>query len=76
MEPWIWGPEQEEAQEMLVELLKASPTLKLIDYRWTTPVVLAVDTSYKAVGYYIYQEDPGIPGRNHFARFNSIILNE
>lgn len=75
-EPWEWGPEQDKAQRMLVELLKASPALKPIDYRWTTPVVLAVDTSYKAVGYYIYQEDPEIPGRKHFARFDSITLNE
>jgi hypothetical protein len=75
-EPWIWGPEQEEAQQLLLDALKNSPALRPINYTWNTPVVLSVDTSWKAVGYYIYQEDPDIPGRKHYARFDSITLNE
>lgn len=71
-----WGPEQDEAQRLLIETLKNSPALRPINYRWETPVVLAVDTSWKAVGYYIYQEDPSIPGQKHYARFDSITLNE
>jgi len=38
-------------------------------------VVLAVDTSWKAVGFYIYQ-DNYITGQWQYARFGSITLND
>jgi hypothetical protein len=39
-------------------------------------VVLAVDTSYKAVGYYIYQEDEETKQKKTFVKFGSITLND
>ena len=38
-------------------------------------MVLAVDTSWKAVGFYIYQDD-NITGQRQYARFSSITLND
>lgn len=76
--PWEWGEEQTNAQKALFKLLKESPALKPIDYDSPYPVVLAVDTSYIAVGFYIYQEHlqpDGVTVKKHFARFGSITLN-
>ncbi len=39
-------------------------------------MVLAVDTSYKAVGYYIYQQDIEDLKKKYYARFGSIPLND
>ena len=51
--------------------------LKPLDYELETPVVLAVDTSWKAVRFYIYQEEPsGDKKQKWIARFRSITLNE
>ena len=37
---------------------------------------LAVDTSWKAIGFYLYQQDPEDPKKKYYARFESITLNE
>ena len=47
-----------------------------IDYERQGSVVLAVDTSYIAVGYYIYQEDINDPKRHYYAKFGSRNLND
>ena len=44
--------------QTLKDALVASPALRAIDYDSPAPVVLAVDTSWKAIGFYIYQQDP------------------
>jgi hypothetical protein len=75
-EPWIWGPDQEEAQKALIEAIRTCPALMPLRHEWPTPVILAVDTSWKAVGFYLYQEVPDSPGRFNYARFDSIMLNE
>ena len=74
---WEWGPEQDKAMEDLKVTLETCPALKPLDYELGTPVVLAVDTSWKAVGFYIYQEEPGRDKKQkRIARFRSITLNE
>ena len=73
---WEWGEEQREAMRILKERLQSSPALRKIDYDSPAPVVLAVDTSWKAVGFYVYQEDLDDPKKKYFARFESITLNE
>ena len=51
--------------------------MKPIDYEMETPVVLVVDTSWKAVSFYIYQEEPGgDKKKQRYARFGSITLND
>jgi hypothetical protein len=72
--PFIWGEEQEEAQARIKQLILESPALKPIDYESLRPVMLTVDTSYIAVGYYIFQE--GSDRRPYYARFESLTLNE
>jgi len=39
------------------------------------PLVLAVDTSWRAVGYYIYQRDKEDPKKIHYVKFNSLLMN-
>jgi hypothetical protein len=46
-----------------------------IDYDSEGTVVLAVDISYKAVGFYIYQESADRKRKQTFIKFGSITLN-
>ena len=48
----------------------------IVDYESSALVVLAVDTSWKAIGFYLYQQDPEDPKKKYYARFESITLNE
>ena len=73
---FVWGKEQEEAMEDLKEAVVGSPALRAIDYSSDAPVVVAVDTSQIAVGYYLAQLDPTNPRIRYFNRFGSITLNE
>lgn len=75
-EPFVWGPEQEKAQEALKQALLDSPALRSIDYESDSPVILAVDTSYIAVGFALCQLDENNPKIRYFARFGSITLND
>ena len=73
---WEWGPQQEESMRLIKEGLQVVPCLKSIDYDGQGAVVLAVDTSYRAVGYYIYQQDAEDEKKKYYARFGSIPLND
>ena len=53
--PFEFGEQQIAAQEDLKSALLSSPALKAIDYSSSSPVILAVDTSYIAVGYILCQ---------------------
>jgi hypothetical protein len=75
-EPFVFGPEQIAAQKDLIAALLDSPALKPIDYKSDSPVILAVDTSHIAVGFYLCQCDPENPKKRHYARFGSITLSE
>ena len=55
--PFVWGPAQEKSMAELKKALRESKALVPLDYENNpNPVVLAVDTSWKAVGFYIYQD--------------------
>ena len=71
-----WSDEQRLAMQTLKDALVASPALRAIDYDSPAPVVLAVDTSWKAIGFYIYQQDPDDVKKRYYTRFESITLNE
>ena len=58
------------------DALVASAALRAIDYDSPTPIVLAVDTSWKAIGFYIYQQDPEDVKKRYYMRFELITLNE
>jgi hypothetical protein len=55
-------------------LLK-SPALRAIDYTSSTPVILAINTSYIAVGFQLCQCNVTIPSRCYYNQFCSITLN-
>ena len=56
--PFVWGPEQERSMAELKKGLRESEALEPLDYENNpNPVVLVVDTSWKVVGFYIYQDD-------------------
>ncbi|KAI0063723.1 hypothetical protein BV25DRAFT_1766858, partial [Artomyces pyxidatus] len=70
--PFIFGPEQIAAQEDLKAAVLASPALRAIDYTSEAPVIVAVDTSPIAVGYFLAQCDTDRPRIRYYARFGSI----
>jgi hypothetical protein len=74
--PFTWGPEEEKSMADLKEALINFVPLGNIDYENDGAVVLAVDTSYKAVGYYIYQEDEETKQKKTFIKFGSITLQD
>jgi hypothetical protein len=75
-EPFIFGPEQMKAQEDLKTALLESPALCAIDYTSSTPVILAINTSYIAVGFQLCQCDVTTPSCRYYNRFCSITLND
>jgi len=56
-QPFLFGPEQIAAQDDLKQALVNLPALRPIDYTSDSPVILAVDTSYIAIGYHLCQCD-------------------
>ncbi len=74
--PVEFGPEQKAAQEDLKQALLNSPALWPINYSIDSPVVLAVNTSSIAVGFYLCQADTENPKKRYFTCFGSIALNE
>src|SRR6201996_1396778 len=74
--PFEFGPVQIEAQADLKQALLNLLALRPIDYQSDSPVILAVDTSQIAVGFYLCQADPVIPKKQYFARFGSLLLND
>lgn len=74
--PFSWGMEQDRSMADLKEALKNAVPLGNIDYENGGTVVLAVDTSWKAVGFYIYQLSDDDKKKKTFIKFGSITLNE
>ena len=74
--PFEFGPVQIAAQADLKEALLNSPALRPIDYDSDLPVILAVDTSQTAVGFYLCQADANMPKKCYFARFGLLPLND
>ena len=74
--PFEWGMEQTESMNNLKGALENAVPLRNIDYESEGAVVLAVDTSWKAVGFYVYQENPDERKKKNFVKFGSITMNE
>ena len=69
-----WTDRRQEAFEHMKKLVASAPALRSINYDSELPVILAVDTSTKAVGIVILQIDE--EGRRRPARYGSIPLNQ
>ena len=71
-----WTKDHYQAMQDLKDALEDAVPLGNIDYECDNPVVLVVDTSFKAVGYYIYQEGQSSKIKKVFMKFGSITLND
>ncbi|KAF8828366.1 hypothetical protein HHX47_DHR4000660 [Lentinula edodes] len=71
--PFEWNEKCDKAMDELKDGIRDCPALRPINFDWD--VYLAVDTSYKAVGWYIYQIDP-TEKKKFFNYFGSMTLNE
>ena len=71
-----WKEEHNTSMQNLKDALGDAVPLGNIDYESDRAVVLAVDTSFKAVGFYIYQEGSSSKIKKMFVKFGSITLNE
>lgn len=73
-EPFVWGTDQDLCQMLLKDMLLKAPALfpPRYDVDWT--MYLAVDTSWIAMGCYLYQIDPAFPNIKRYHRFDSIPL--
>ena len=61
--PFKFGEEQIAAQNNIKDAVLQCPALKPIDYDSSSPVILAVDTSYITVGFYLCQRVEGQPAK-------------
>ncbi|GLB43661.1 putative integrase core domain containing protein [Lyophyllum shimeji] len=71
-----FGPDQVAAQRDIVHALEEAQPLVPIQYDSPDPVILAVDTSYIAVGFFLCQADADNRKLRRYNRFGSITLNE
>jgi hypothetical protein len=71
---WRFGPGEREAMIRIKDAIKSSPALRPIDYTCGRRVIMAVDSSYIAVGFVLLQL--GEDDRRYPARFGSIPWNE
>ncbi|KAL3702497.1 hypothetical protein R1sor_020519 [Riccia sorocarpa] len=69
---FTWGMEHHDAMEQLKQILQSPPVLRPLDYRCGRPIVVTVDTSPKAVGWAVGQDDEA--GVRFAARFGAKIL--
>ncbi|KAG5633959.1 hypothetical protein H0H81_004190, partial [Sphagnurus paluster] len=74
-QPFEFEPEQREAQVDIVNTLEAAKPLVPVNYQSDRPVILAVDTSHIAVGFYLCQMDETAPACRVYCHFGSITLN-
>jgi hypothetical protein len=71
-----WGPAQVESMKLIKEGVEQAQAIKPLDYENQGNIVLAVDTSYIGVGFYIYQEDIDNPKKQYYAKFGAKQLND
>ena len=71
-----WGPKQIESMDLVKDGVQNAQAIRPLDYDNQGAIVLAVDTSYIAVGFYIYQEDKIDPKKVYYAKFGSKPLND
>lgn len=73
---WEWGELQDASMDKIKYAVRHCEALKPINYEWDSDVIMAVDTSWMAVGLEVYQVDPNDPTKRYYAKFDSIPLNE
>ena len=71
-----FGPEQIALHEDLKQALINSPAIHAIDYTFPSPIILAVDTSNIAIGFFLCQCNIDNPRKCFYNRFSLITLND
>lgn len=71
---FVWDDRRQKAFDTLKKIVSSAPALRPIDYQSDNAVIIAVDTSFKAMGMVLLQEDED--GRRRPARYGSIPMNE
>jgi hypothetical protein len=71
---FIWDERRQEAFATLKKIVASAPALRPIDYQSDLPIILAVDTSYIAMGMVLLQVDE--KGDRRPARYGSIPMND
>ena len=71
-----WGPKQIESMEMVKDGVQNAQAIRPLDYENQGDIVLAVDSSYRGIGFYIYQEDILNQKKHYYAKFGSRPLND
>ncbi|KAF7773662.1 hypothetical protein Agabi119p4_5829 [Agaricus bisporus var. burnettii] len=74
--PFEWGPEQITAQQHLKDSIAMCLHTRNPKFPSSKPLVLAVDSSWRGVGYYLYQRDENDQKLVHYVKFNSILMDE
>ncbi|KAL3685370.1 hypothetical protein R1sor_003392 [Riccia sorocarpa] len=69
---FLWGTEQREAVERLKRILQSPPVLQRLNYDCGRPIIITVDTSPKAIGWAVGQDDEN--GVRFASRFGAKIL--
>jgi hypothetical protein len=73
---FVWGPEQIRSMEQLKEGVRQAKAIRPLDYEGQGNIVLAVDSSYIGIGFYIYQEDINDPKKHYYVKFGSKMMND
>lgn len=73
---FVWGPDQIKSMELLKEGVREAKAIRPLDYEGQGNIVLAVDSSYIGIGFYIYQEDISDPKKHYYAKFGSKTMND
>ena len=71
-----WGTVQKRAQQLIKERIQECFHTRLPKFPSNHPIVMAIDTSWRAIGYYLYQRDDVDPKIIHYIKFNSILMDE
>ncbi|KAL3694555.1 hypothetical protein R1sor_008206 [Riccia sorocarpa] len=69
---FIWDEEHHAAMQRLKRVLQSAPVLRRLDYKCGRPIIITVDTSPKAVGWAVGQDDAD--GVRFAGRFGAKIL--
>jgi len=71
-----WGSVQEKAQSDLKTLIKSCFHTRNLKFPSGQPLVLAVDTLWRAVRYYVYQRDEEELKHIHYIKFNLLLMDK
>jgi hypothetical protein len=73
---FVWGETEAKSMALVKEGVCRAKAIRPLDYENQGVIVLAVDSSYIGIGFYIYQEDIFDPKKKYYAKFGSKTMND